>query len=223
MDFPGISLDLANKFYTLGWRVSIFTAIITLAGVLLLYLGTRVKDRDSEQQQIISRERIASLELEAEKRRADNISLQTSLEREKIARLKLEAHIAPRRLSPTEKKAIVEAIKPFAGQRVRISSILGETEGKEYANDFVNALETAGWNLSGDSAVNYVQRDSDPVGIELYVHQVTARQGENIPALQALFKVLKDLSLIGEPGVKMNRQVPSGEIELSIGCKPPRE
>ncbi len=118
MGIPEISLDLANKFYTYGWRASAIGASITLAGVLLLFWGTRVRDHDFEEQMSVSQERSAKLEQEAaaakersaslavdaEKIRADNISLQTILEKERLARLKLEAHIAPRRLSPTEKE-----------------------------------------------------------------------------------------------------------------------
>jgi hypothetical protein len=47
--FLDISLARANQFYTWGWRASVIGAVITMCGVGLLWLGTRVRDRDFDE------------------------------------------------------------------------------------------------------------------------------------------------------------------------------
>ena len=73
-----ISLDRANQFYTLGWRLSAIGALATMTGVALLWWGTRVRDHDFESQiatlnaaAATSKERTATLEVEAARLRLE--------------------------------------------------------------------------------------------------------------------------------------------------------
>jgi hypothetical protein len=49
-EFVDISLERANDLYIWGWRLSAFGAVLTVIGVVALWMGTRVRDRDFETQ-----------------------------------------------------------------------------------------------------------------------------------------------------------------------------
>jgi hypothetical protein len=77
-DLFDISLDRANQFYTLGWRLSAVGALVTMTGVALLWWGTRVRDHDFEEKIATlnaatgsSKERTAALEVEAARLRLE--------------------------------------------------------------------------------------------------------------------------------------------------------
>jgi len=107
LSFFDISLDTANKFYSLGWKASLVGAFVTLIGVSLLMWGTRVRDHDFDSN--ISRlntdaaranERAAQLEKDAAKAREKTAVLEVEAERtkeavaranEQAAKLKAEA------------------------------------------------------------------------------------------------------------------------------------
>ena len=231
--------NLKSLSHGLMWATAILAILAAVVTGVRYYVDSRVNVLSSLAQKVETEikeksqsEREASLKLQVEAEAAKareraavlergNIDLQSNLEKERSARLKLEAHIAPRRISIEHREAIIAAIKPFAGQKCRIGSILGDAEGKIYAEDFAKVLEAAGWDHHGDSGIGYHVWVPDPIGVELSVHQVNPRQGEVNPAMGALIKILKDLRLIGDPGVKMNAETPAGEIEIRIGSKPP--
>ena len=82
-DVFDFSLERANQFYTWGWRLSVVGAVVTMLGIAALWLGTRVRDHDVES-------KISETTLAAEHLHKDNLTLQTNLEKERIARLQLE-------------------------------------------------------------------------------------------------------------------------------------
>lgn len=103
---PQISLETANQFYTWGWRASLIGALVTAIGVIFLFWGTRVRDRDFETQMGTlnreaghARERAAQLE-------EGNLQLGIKLEQERSERLKLEVQISPRVLGPAKNPTI---------------------------------------------------------------------------------------------------------------------
>ena len=113
MGFFDLSLYRANQFYSWGWRASVFGAVITAVGVGLLMLGTRVRDRDFEDQVATLHGRAADAEEISKKLDQANLLLGTELERERLARVRIEAQIEPRTLSAWQQRSIAEAMRPL--------------------------------------------------------------------------------------------------------------
>jgi len=148
------------------------------------------------------------------------LELQANLERERTTRIKLENNLAPRRLTESDKNALIKVLKPFAGQKCLVSSILGDSEGKAYADDFVQALDGAGWDHGGDRGITYNAWSVNPSGLQIVLHQRTQNTGDGNPAIAALINVTKALGLIDENGVKLDPQIPSLVVQFRIGTKP---
>lgn len=116
---PQISLETANRFYAWGWRASLIGAAITAIGVLFLFWGTRVRDQDFETQ-------MGTLNREA------------GNARERAARL--EAVIAPRRLSKEQVASLTRLLEPFKGQKIRLESYALDAEGEVLASQIRDGL-----------------------------------------------------------------------------------
>lgn len=102
-----ISLERANQFYAWGWRFSVVGAVITMLGIAALWLGTRVRDHDFES-------KISETTLSAEQLKKDNLTLQTNLEKERIARLQLEGKTEGFRLDIAKANQAAEEAKEKA-------------------------------------------------------------------------------------------------------------
>jgi len=234
-----VSLDTANGLYAWGWRLSLGGAVVTAVGIGVLMWGTRVRDHDFEKQvadlhgaAARAEERAGNLESEAAATRERAAGLEKAaaetrlaVEQEHTARLQLEAkhaalqsYQAQRRLTHEEKRTIIAAISPFPGQKVEIQSILGDSDGKEYAEDFVAVFDAAKWDHNGDAGVSYHVWTPEPVGIEVTVNDGYARNV--VPGIEALVGALQKLGLIGTTGF-IRPEVPVGQVQLRIGRKPP--
>ncbi len=143
LSFFDISLPTANKLYAWGWKASLFGASITLIGVILLMWSTRVRDHDFESQ-------IGQLNVSASKANErtailekSNLELQTILERERIARLKLEAQIAPRSLASSQHDALVKALTAVSQPFIISITLIGDREAEMYGKQVVSSLQEA--------------------------------------------------------------------------------
>lgn len=221
LSFLDIDLETANKFYSWGWKASLVGALITLFGVTLLMWGTRVRDHDFEShitnlnsESTNSRERTAILE-------KGNIELQTKLEQERTARLTLEAKLAPRRLSESDKKLLIAALKPFKGQKCIISYALANTESDIYANDFVNVLDSAGWDHNGKNGIQGSIWSNPLVGIQITVQRgPDSTAGMVTPGIGVLIKTMRKLGLTGGPyEFYTDPAIPTGMVDIRIGTK----
>lgn len=128
----------------------------------------------------------------------------------------LQSH---RRLSFEEKYALIDALSPYAGQRVTIATIAGDEDGSAYAQDFVEVFEAAGWE---HPAVSYRSWDRDPVGIEITLNDTDGRAGRINTGVGALINIARRLSLTDANTIYLNAEVPSGQVQLKIGKKLPR-
>jgi len=159
MPFFDISLETANKFYAWGWRGSIIGAVITAISVIILMLGTRIRDQDSESQMSAARSAAATANENAAKANERTATLeiaatqaQKDLEAERIERLKLEAQLAPRRLTLAQQQAITMACNQFAGRRVAVTTYSLDAEGAILGKQIIKALQAAGINVNDNTA-----------------------------------------------------------------------
>lgn len=172
------------------------------------------KLQQSESRRTASTESLRWEVKQAETRAAGEISrLEGDLA---VAVRKIAALTAHRRLSVEEKYAMIDALRPFAGQRVSIAAIAGDEDGKTYAQDFIEVFEAAGWE---HPAVSYRNWDRDPVGIEITLNDQDGRAGRLTNGIGALINIARKLSLTDPNTVFLNGEVPSGQVQVKIGRK----
>jgi hypothetical protein len=134
-DFFDISIDRANQFYAWGWRASVAGAVITMCGVGLLWLGTRVRDHDFE-------ESIADLHQRAAISEADTLEANKKLEIERGARLALLKETEPRDINAEQIEKFVAKIKGMVTE-LNVYSI-PDREAQRFGVVLTIALHKAG-------------------------------------------------------------------------------
>lgn len=125
-------------------------------------------------------ERAANAEKEAAR-------LKKAAEDEKLARVKIEERIRPRRLSPRQREVIRAALSPYSGARVRISTVADDAESFNLGADIKDAVSSAGWLVAFFGPVTYLGPSASqlPSGVEILVGGML-----NAPAI-ALLKALR--------------------------------
>ncbi|HEY2547720.1 MAG TPA: hypothetical protein VGI46_16735 [Candidatus Acidoferrum sp.] len=68
-------------------------------------------------------------------------------EEERLARLKIEERLAPRRLTAEQIHFLQTKLGRFAGQPIQISYLVGDVESQTYASEFAEALGPIGWQV----------------------------------------------------------------------------
>lgn len=174
-----------------------------------------------------SADRIRHMAAETQGRRAEsparflkeNSELRQKLNDAEMKLADLEKTQTRKRLSAEQKKLIVDALRPFAGQKVSIASIRGDDEGLALAQDFVSAFEAAGWDHHGEAGVSTQEWARDPVGIEITLNEKDARSDHIAEGVAALINVVRKLGLVYDNTVYMDNDVPAGQALLKVGKK----
>lgn len=131
----------------------------------------------------------------------------------------LEKLQVQKRLSEEQRRFLIEALRPFAGQKVAIASILGDDDSKTLARDLVSVFDAAGWDHEGDAGVFTQQFPRDPVGVEVTLNENDARSGNIAAGIGALINATRQLGLVYDNTIYMGNEVPAGQALLKIGKK----
>jgi hypothetical protein len=131
----------------------------------------------------------------------------------------LEQAQTQKHLSPGQKRHLVEALRPFAGQKISIASIRGDDEGLRLAQEFVSVFETAGWDHHGEAGVSTQDWPRDPVGVEVVLNEDDARADHIPPGITGLINAVRQLGLVYDNTVYMDNDVPAGQALLKVGKK----
>jgi hypothetical protein len=202
--------------------------VLLLGSELAAYgYGVRRQSLQGAAEQV-SAEKLRRATAELQTRRADgtpqrmlkeNSELRQKLIAAENRLAELERSVSQKRLSQEQKRLLVESLRPFAGQKVSIASIQGDTDGQVLAKDFVAVFEAAGWDHGGEAGLTTQQWDRDPVGIEVMLNDSDARGGRINAGLGALINAVRKLGLVYDNTVYMSDEVPSGEAQLRVGKK----
>jgi hypothetical protein len=168
--------------------------------------GRRAAELASLKQKLTEAERVAGA---ARKRASDAEAKLAVLQ-------KAEAH---KRLSESEKKTLIGALKPFSGAKVTIASILDDNDGKLLAEDLAAVFDAAGWDHNGEAGISYQRFERDPVGVEVTLNEDDARAGKISAGVGALINVVRELGLTRDNTIYMNGDIPAGEVQLKVGRK----
>ena len=80
--------------------------------------------------------------------RKENLGLQLAVEKERAARLRLEAQLSARHIGLTQRQTIQSALAGFKGQKVSIVTQPGDPEISAFASEIKATLEAAGLAVS---------------------------------------------------------------------------
>jgi hypothetical protein len=149
----------------------------------------------------------------------ENSELHQKLNDAEARLAELEKLQAQKRLSEEQRRFLIEALRPFAGQKVQIASILGDDDSKSLARDLVSVFEAAGWDHDGDTGVFVQQFPRDPVGVEVTLNEADARAGNIAAGIGALINATRQLGLVYDNTIYMGNEVPAGQALLKVGKK----
>lgn len=151
-------LDIANTVYLVALTLSVlFTFLVIYASSQV----TQQKDQQLRQFQITSGERVAGLEAETEKAKAQQAELSVQLEKERIKRIELEAALAPRTLLPKQQEEFTLALSGAPGKITVFH--FSDAETTNFADLIMTAIERAG--LSVSVVPSQMMRGSLPRGV----------------------------------------------------------
>ena len=118
-------------------RLSLIILILGIAGELL---GTVRTSQLSGQLIANIEERAAGAQREAGEANDRASVNEREVEAERTERLKLQAKVAPRRLSSQQKELLARRVSDFKSRSIFISCVNGGTETRDYAQDFVEVF-----------------------------------------------------------------------------------
>jgi hypothetical protein len=217
--------QLRSRFFEIACAAVL--ALLVAAEIAAYGYGIRRDTLQAAAEQA-SADRLRRLSSELQARRADSSHGRTLRENSELRQkliaaenkiAELERAQSQKRLSQDQKRLLIQALKPFAGQKITVASISGDEEGQILAQDLVSVFDAAGWDHDGEAGVSTQQWDRDPIGIEVTLNEADARSGRISAGVGALINVVRQLGLVYDNTVYMNDEVPSGQAQLRVGKK----
>lgn len=144
-----------------------------------------------------------------EQLRKENLQLQLAVEKERLARLQLEAQAGARHISAGQRATVQPALSGFKGQKVALITYAGDAESAAFAGEIKTTLEAAGLVVSMAPALVYAKPQA---GIAMDV-------GANRRQLAtALAKAFVDAGVCSGPITASEADDP-GLLEITVGPK----
>lgn len=143
-------------------------------------------------------------------------------EKERLARLQLEAKLAPRRLSPKQQGSIAAVLKgAFVAQ---IFIYADTTEVQQIGDEIASALSSAGWSIGFGKATGGIMVTGVAIAIgrdasaplKAAAARLVVELERNGISASLLDKPMED---IPGPGMIFGSQVPNPQIRIMIGSK----
>jgi hypothetical protein len=122
-----------------------------------------------------------------------------------------------RQLSPAQGNALIQALSPFRGQKIRVVCTVNDLEGCRFAEAFKAVFVASGWDCDGVNQAAYT--GSQPVGIEVTVNQAEGLAGRVPQPADRLTKALVVLGISGQE-IYVDPAVPARQIDFRVGRKP---
>lgn len=187
-----IPISLANKIYATSNVILVLGAVMALVGTIGIFWSGGIRDRFSEGRIAFNEAETAKAKSEAASanERAlnvekDNLRLKTTLEKERIERLRLEQKVSPRRLTPEIQTEITDILSPFASSRIIVKSYALDVESAVLGTQIIQTLEEARIGV-----VNNLLSQSSLGSVGLGV-RVT---GKNTKLVETLLKALSSIA-----------------------------
>jgi hypothetical protein len=217
--------QLRSRFFAIGCAAVL--ALLGVSEVVAYGYGLRQQTLMAEAEQA-SAERIKRLAAETKPRPVtdaparylkENSDLLQKLTDAENKLAELERAQSHKRLSQEQRRFLIEALRPFAGQKVSIASIRGDDDGEVLAQDFVSVFDAAGWDHHGEAGVTTQDWPRDPVGIEVVLNEDDARKDKIADGIVALINTVRQLGMVYDSTIYMDNDVPEGQALLKVGKK----
>ena len=114
-------------------------------------------------------------------------------------------------LTPEQQRTLIAALAPFAGQKVRVDTVMGSDDRLALAKDFVEIFRAAKWDVDPISPMQVAYK-KPPIGLEPTINQA----GIVPPAFPTLVDTLAALGLGTNTGFA-DKKIPVGIIDMRIG------
>jgi hypothetical protein len=161
-----LSLPTANALFGLSNIALILGGVLVLIGTVGVFWTTGIRDRYADER-ISNNEARAALANEGAAKANERASaLAKEAEHERLERLKLEAEIAPRRLTREQHEAIATALSRFAGRSITVTSYSQDAESAVLTKQVIEALQTAGLKVA-DGTASLMQMGGFSMGIHV--------------------------------------------------------
>ena len=121
--------------------------------------------------------------------------------------------VTARVLTPDQQQTLIADLSPFAGQKVRVDTVMGSDDRLALAKDFVEIFRAARWDVDPISPLQ-VAHQEPPVGLEPTINQA----GSVPPGFPALVGTLAVLGLGASTGFT-DEQTPVGVIDMKVGVQ----
>jgi hypothetical protein len=130
----------------------------------------------------------------------------------------LQTRAAHRRSTTEQKQTLIVNLRPFAGQKVSIVSVLGSDDSQLFANDFIDVFRASGWSVDSGSPSQSIY-DKTPIGLEPTMNQEEAQANRVPPSIVALVETLARLGLAPKTAF-VSPSIPKDFIEMRVGVRP---
>jgi hypothetical protein len=191
-------------------RGKILAGFFVAIGVAGEFLGDFIstpiiKRRDDAQQA-----QIAQLGRDAAEANARAAEANRVAEEEKVARLKLQAQIAPRRLTAEQIAKLASLLKPFGGSSLSLDvTAASGLEGTNLADDMIVALNNAHITPKGNQRL-----------MDSFFGNVILKVGKNrLKEADTIGEFLIEIGLSPKP-VPLEQSQDNDELRIRIGSKP---
>jgi hypothetical protein len=142
-----------------------------VVGVISTYaivVSSNIRDTESRRKLEVMRAESAVAIQKTEELKQQNLELQYLVERERLARVKIEEKLAPRSLSEEQQQRLIAKWKLFAGQKVEVFVAYDEEEVLNTGKLIERMLRSAGWSVKSERELE-ITIGPERKGIVLYV------------------------------------------------------
>ena len=210
---PDISADTASLIHAIASATAVIAALIAASAMILAHMTSDVKNQHSEvivarapQAVTVVNESDVQAQLEIEQLMEQNDALRAELERERAERLKLEASLKPRALTPQAH----DAFKALAGELkaktlapvVLLNIHKDDKEAVRFAKEIAVALTKAGVQVQ----IKQLQLQKHNTGTQVVVYA-----GAGSDELEHAFKTAEFATDIKRSGQSPRVKVDDGD------------
>lgn len=206
----------------LFWTGIVCLVLLAATEVASHIYGRRAGELRSEATRVADEQRQQDANDAERRRKAEVGALEKQLSEADKKTAELEKQQTPRRLTPEQKQTLIATLSPHAGQKIIFVTILGDNEAKRFMEDFIEVIDAAKWDHSGDNGILYMNfgNANDPVGVIVVLNDQSRVMKRGPAAVLPLTEALAAFGLAKAHDVTPTNDIKLGEIGLVIGRKP---
>ena len=151
----GPSPEYADWWYVVSWRGIIWSGVTTAlaaAGVVIFtalqFWSDGIRDQKTDERNRAMEVQVAAANAKTAELEKEAAALKAQAEADKLARLKIEARMAPRSLTPQQQNELTSKLSQFKNVRGTIIASPSTQEAEWFAHVLYAPLRAAGWEIT---------------------------------------------------------------------------